>query len=70
MKKLNKNGRDLVRTIVLLIVILTWVVIVNFGFLFQILGFFGGISTIIWYISKSEVVVPRFLDSLEVDDYE
>lgn len=70
MKKLNEKGRDLVRTMVLLIVILTWVVIVNFGFLFQVLGFIGGFATIIWYIFKSEVIVPRFLDGLEVDDYE
>lgn len=67
MKKLNKKGRDLIRTIILLVVIITWVIIVDFGFLFQVLGFIGGIATIVWYISKSEVIVPNFIKGLEYE---
>ena len=63
--KLNKNGRDLVRNIVLLIVMVVWSGLADLGFLGQILGLAIGFSTIIWYINKSEVVIPKFMESFE-----
>lgn len=64
-RKLNKNGRDLVRSIVLLIVMVVWSGLADLGFLGQILGLAIGFSTIIWYINKSEVVIPKFMESFE-----
>lgn len=69
-RKLNKNGRDLVRSIVLLIVMVVWSGLADLGFLGQILGLVIGFSTIIWYINKSEVVIPKFMESFENDDEE
>ena len=67
MKRLNKKGRELFKITILLVVSITWAILCDCGFWIQVISGVIEFSTIIWFISKSEIVIPNFIDGLEKD---
>ena len=71
MKRLNKKGRELLRITILLVVSIAWVILCDCGFWIQVISGVIGFSTIIWFVSKSEIIIPNFIEGLKGgDEYE
>lgn len=69
MKRSNKKGRELLKITILLVVLIAWVILCDCSFWIQVISGVIGFSTIIWFVSKSEIIIPNFIKGLE-DEYE